>query len=338
VFTLQYFQQLTRDGCVACLSEARGEKPAKAGFFISGRSVHRTRIYIDGYNLYYGCLKGSSLKWLDLLSLFEKSILPSVTALSQRNERLLPTLLPLAIKFFTAPILEKAASAEDSLKCQDAYHSAISRHQPGRLEIIKGYYSLTESRAKLIDVHDPKKWARDCQSVEIWKLEEKQTDVNLALHAFKDAVMGEVDHVVIVTNDTDIAPALSMIRSLTRVTIGLVIPTTNHERYPNNDLSNHAHWIRTHITSDELKASQLPRTITHGKKAISKPDSWYTRPALLQQALELGKSELGSRSKVFQWLSNPNPNWDGHTPLEILESAEGEVVVEFMKTWAAKGA
>lgn len=27
----------------------------------------RTRVYIDGYNLYYGCLKGTPYKWLDLL-------------------------------------------------------------------------------------------------------------------------------------------------------------------------------------------------------------------------------------------------------------------------------
>jgi 6-hydroxy-3-succinoylpyridine 3-monooxygenase len=37
----------------------------------------RTRAYIDGYNLYYGCLKGTPYKWLDLLVLFEQHILPS---------------------------------------------------------------------------------------------------------------------------------------------------------------------------------------------------------------------------------------------------------------------
>lgn len=29
----------------------------------------RTRVYVDGYNLYYGCLKGSPHKWLDPLAL-----------------------------------------------------------------------------------------------------------------------------------------------------------------------------------------------------------------------------------------------------------------------------
>jgi hypothetical protein len=37
----------------------------------------RTRVYIDGYNLYYGCLKHSADKWLDVRTLVER-ILPSI--------------------------------------------------------------------------------------------------------------------------------------------------------------------------------------------------------------------------------------------------------------------
>jgi hypothetical protein len=29
----------------------------------------RTRVYVDGYNLYYGCLKNTPDKWLDLRAL-----------------------------------------------------------------------------------------------------------------------------------------------------------------------------------------------------------------------------------------------------------------------------
>ena len=29
----------------------------------------RTYVYIDGFTLYYGCLKGTPYKWLDLLAL-----------------------------------------------------------------------------------------------------------------------------------------------------------------------------------------------------------------------------------------------------------------------------
>jgi len=293
----------------------------------------RTRIYIDGYNLYYGCLKGTHLKWLDLLALFEKSILPSVTA-SINGQSLASDLQSVAIKFFTAPILEQAAKAHDSIQCQEQYHAALNKHQPGRIETIKGYYSLTEAWAKRIDPLAPKTWPRDCQSTEVWKLEEKQTDVNLALHAVKDALLADIEHVVIVTNDTDIAPALQMIRAHTTAVIGLVIPTTDHQRVPNAELAKYAHWVRTHITSAELKSAQLPRVVAGGsRRPAIKPDSWFARPDLLQQALELGEIQLGSRSKVFQWLGKPNPHYAGRTPLDLLETEEGERVIEFMQTW-----
>ncbi|TAZ03486.1 NYN domain-containing protein, partial [Rhizobium ruizarguesonis] len=41
----------------------------------------------------------------------------------------------------------------------------------------------------------------------------KQSDVNLALHLYDDAVSGDVDQVVLVTNDTDLTPALEMLQA-----------------------------------------------------------------------------------------------------------------------------
>ena len=292
----------------------------------------RTRIYIDGYNLYYGCLKGTSFKWLDVLSLFEVHILPSVTA-TLAGQRLTPVLDPLAVKFFTAPILERVAKATDSVQCQEKYHAALNKHQSGRLEIIKGYYSLTTTTARAVDAANQKVAPRDCEEVTIWKLEEKQSDVNLALHAVTDVLLGGIEHVVIVTNDTDIAPAVDMLKRHTKAAVGVVIPTTVHERPPNTDLVAQADWVRSHITLAELEAAQLPRVIPDRRRPVSKPVSWYARPDLLEQALELGQAQLGQQAKVFQWLSRPNPHWEGATPLDLLESGDTRVL-DFMRHWA----
>ena len=310
-----------------------GRSRRKPVFSFLGDDLLRTRIYIDGYNLYYGCLKGTPLKWLDPLALFQNHILPSVTA-TVNGKKLASDLRPVAIKFFTALILEQAAKANDSLACQEQYHSALNKHTPGRIETIKGYYSLTEARAKVIDSVDPKKLLRDCDVTDAWKLEEKQSDVNLAIHAVKDALLGGIEHVVFVTNDTDIAPALEMIRACSQVAIGLVIPTTDHERTPNTELAKHAHWVRSHITEAELRASQFPRVVQHSRRPAIKPDSWFARPDLLQRALELGKAELGSRGKAFQWLEKPNPHYDGQPPIDLLETEDGEKVIQFMEKWA----
>lgn len=222
-------------------------------------------VYVDGYNLYYGCLKGTDYKWLDLQKLFRDQILPSSTPI--------PSSL-VGIKLFTAPILEKASRALDSVSSQSRYLSALAKLYPKEIKVIKGYYSLTKSKAKIIDAENPDKWPRDCQEIQVWKTEEKQSDVNLALHAYHDAISSSVDQVVIVTNDTDIAPALQMIRDFTVVKIGVVIPTRNCDRNPNAALASHANWIRTHITDIELASSQMPNVINIGRKPTIKPTDW----------------------------------------------------------------
>jgi 6-hydroxy-3-succinoylpyridine 3-monooxygenase len=72
----------------------------------------RTRIYIDGYNLYYGCLKRSLHKWLDPRALVE-CILPTI--LYERDGAPIRYRFQTpAIKYFTAPILEAFAKSDDS--------------------------------------------------------------------------------------------------------------------------------------------------------------------------------------------------------------------------------
>lgn len=296
----------------------------------------RTRIYVDGYNLYYSCLKGTDLKWLDLLKLFEKEIFPSVTLPNGQPLHQAAVLEPVAIKFFTALILEKAASAEDSLICQEKYHAALNAHMPGRVKVIKGYYACSEARARAIDPNDRKKQPRDCAFVDVWKLEEKQSDVNLAIHALTDALTGEVDQVVIVTNDTDIAPAMEMIKQRTKVQIGLIIPTINQVRKVNADLAKFADWTRKDIKIDELKASQLPRVIKKGNAAVSKPVSWYAHADMLQKILEQGVKDNKKNSEMFQWLNRENPYWGRRKPLDMIEEGEGQTVLTYLEDLSAR--
>lgn len=300
----------------------------------TGAAALRTRIYVDGYNLYYGCLKGTPYKWLDLLPLFDQQILPSIFVVHSGQPATMQ-LLPLAIKFFTAKILDKAAKAGDSVSSQARYHTALRKLHDGRIELIEGYYSLIEAKAKIVDAADPRKWPRDCEDILVWKLEEKQSDVNLALHAYHDAMTGEVDQVVIVTNDTDIAPALQMIRAHTKVLIGLVIPTQDHQRVPNTDLARLAHWVRSHITKDELAACQLPRVIP-GRNPTIKPESWYARPDLLDQILQLAAPIIGGRGKAFKWMEQANPHLDGQAPIDLAETDAGAAsVIAYIEKYIA---
>ncbi|WP_113906665.1 NYN domain-containing protein [Aliidiomarina celeris] len=224
----------------------------------------KTIVYVDGYNLFYGCLKHTPFKWLDLYKLFVEQIIRVQD----------PALEVIQVKFFTADIKAKVASnGQLASQAQQSYHRALEARYPEKIEIIKGYYSL--EKAKLpIYINPPDK----SQGVDVWKLEEKETDVNIALTAYRDVVKGNAEHIVFVSNDTDIFPALQAIREDYdgNVHIGVIIPVRQHEnaRPANAKLSNYADWTRKYITTKELESSQLPNTIPTKKKPIKKPEYW----------------------------------------------------------------
>ena len=294
----------------------------------------RTRIYIDGYNFYYGCLRGTPHKWLDLLPLFENHILPSALLKDGDGHIRQSALLPSpSIKFFTAKIIESVARSTDSVSSQARYHTALRKLHDGRIELIEGYYAVNKMKVKVVDADEPNRPPRECKEVQAWKVEEKQSDVNLALQVYHDAFTGQIDHAVIVTNDTDIAPALAMIRAHTQVLLGVVVPTTDHTRPPNTDLVKLAHWTRRHINSSELAACQLPRVIP-GKRPTIKPDSWYGQPELLKEIMELAIPVRGSRASAYKWMEQPNPYLDGEIPIELAETVEGAArVLEYIRSW-----
>lgn len=298
----------------------------------SASAALRTRVYIDGYNFYYGCLKRTPYKWLDPVKLFQDAILPS-TLFEPGGNRSILELDRLAVKYFTAPILKNFARSKDSVPSQAHYHAALQGHHPDRLQIIQGYYDARETRAHRVIRGTP---AAQCEKVDIWKLEEKQSDVSLALHAYSDAVRNEIDHAVIVTNDTDLVPALQLIKRDTSVAIGLVIPTRQQARPANADLTRLSDWVRTHVTDHELEASQLPRVVMNGRQAAHKPVSWYRRPDLVAPAMEEAVRVRGGRGPALKWLGLPNERLGGQVPIEMLETDEGAAQLrQYMDAWAA---
>lgn len=303
----------------------------------------RTRIYIDGYNLYYGCLRNTPYKWLDVLALFEKHILPSVLY------RLTPDAVPAkmelhhacAVKYFTAQILERAAKSDDSVSSQAHYHNALKKHSNNRLSFVIGNYSIYQANQHIISADDPNRWPRDCDKVQVWKLEEKQSDVNLALQIYDDALQGDIDQVVLVTNDTDLVPALAMLKKqCPNIVRGLVIPTrktganNDIERTANQSLTDLAHWVRKSISSDELNASQLPDIVTGARRASIKPHSWYPKPHHLKKMLELARPVLKTDGKIMKWAKEPAKWLNEQRPIDLIETDEGaESVFEYIKEY-----
>ena len=86
-------------------------------------------VYIDGYNLYFGLLKGTPWKWLDLWK-FAKSLV------TDRFE-------VVEVRYFTAPIKTHPVDLAATER-QNAYVQALLT-LPG-VKVVQGFYSKNISR------------------------------------------------------------------------------------------------------------------------------------------------------------------------------------------------
>lgn len=107
-------------------------------------------------------------------------------------------------------------------------------------------------------------------TVEVWKNEEKGSDVNLALHVLHDAWMDAYDCAVIVSNDSDLAEALRLVKAHHRKRIGLITPGAP-TRKTSVQLRQHADFMRP-IRPRALQECQLPSPIPG--TTIHKPAKW----------------------------------------------------------------
>jgi 6-hydroxy-3-succinoylpyridine 3-monooxygenase len=294
----------------------------------------RTRVYVDGYNLYYGCLKNTADKWLDLRALVAR-ILANVPY-EQGGERVAHELCIPAVKYFTAPILSSFARSEDSVPCQAQYHTALRGHLGNDVQIITGYYDARPARAHM---WIEGKAAGESPLIDVWKLEEKQSDVSLALHAFCDAVLNEVDQIVVMTNDSDFVPTMQMIRQYTSVVIGLIAPIREGDGRSrvNRELSKHAHWTRAHILNAEFAASHLPPMVRIKSGTVHKPLSWYPCPEVLIPIYEEAKRVRGSNGAARRWLNEPCKQLGSRVPIEMCSSEESaRELLEYMRRYAVQ--
>lgn len=106
-------------------------------------------------------------------------------------------------------------------------------------------------------------------TVEVWKNEEKGSDVNLALHLLNDAWSNAYDCAVIVSNDSDMAESLRLVKEQHKKLIGLVTPGAPR-RKTSQQLRKYADFIKP-IRTWALQSSQLPNPTPGG---IHKPVSW----------------------------------------------------------------
>jgi uncharacterized LabA/DUF88 family protein len=202
--------------------------------------AERLIVYIDGFNLYYGLhdVSGHSLLWIDLVAL-ARSLRPRSTVVG--------------VKYFTAPVLGDPGA----LSRQAHHQAAMCALHPGIMSVTQGRY-----QSKTIT-------CRACGRTHI-QHEEKETDVNIAVSLVSDAALANMDSALIVSADSDLAPAV-------RVAQGLKPTMFITAAFPPNRYSNELKALMPasfKIGRDKLRKAQLPRTFIIGATTYSRPGKW----------------------------------------------------------------
>jgi hypothetical protein len=206
----------------------------------------RTIVYVDGFNFYYGCVRGTPWKWLNLETLFQSVLDP------EKNNIL-------KVKYFTARV-QPTPNDPGVHARQDAYFRALVSACP-LVEFHFGHF--LRHKVRLENASPPP------ATVEVWKNEEKGSDVNLAVSMLDDCWRNKYDCAVVVSNDSDLALALSLVRAKQK-TIGLVTPGAPL-RKTSAELRKNSSFIR-HIRPHHLSANQLADPIPG--TTITKPPRW----------------------------------------------------------------
>jgi uncharacterized LabA/DUF88 family protein len=217
----------------------------------------KTVVYVDGYNLYYGLLRRSPYKWLDLYALFKNHVLDSSADVVE-------------VRYYTAPVLGKMSDDPESPHRQRIYLQALKKMHPGKVVTIFGKMSHTTPHHRLVD---PIPEAPHLEMVRVNFFSEKKTDVNLASDLVAGAWTGAYEQAVLCSNDSDLEGALSTVRRHhPNIRLGLVAPIPgNDHRKISRDLTQFVDWQKT-LSSVHLANAQLPTKIS--LTAIQKPVSW----------------------------------------------------------------
>jgi uncharacterized LabA/DUF88 family protein len=147
-------------------------------------SAHPKRViaFIDGYNLYHAIDDAArhDLKWLNLWDLCDALI---------RNDR-------------------RAHLSEVF------YFSAFATWKPEQYARHRQYVAALKSAGVKIILGNFKKKPRKCnRCLNEWTAhEEKESDVNIAIHLLDKAHRDEYDEAMLLTADTDLTPAIRMVR------------------------------------------------------------------------------------------------------------------------------
>ena len=213
----------------------------------------KTNVYIDGFNLYYGSLKGTPFKWLDI---------------DVMCRMLLPGRDIGRIRYFTALIKPQSHDNQAPIR-QETYLRALQT-LPG-LEMHFGRFVSRPQRWPAFPLAYPSPSGPPAL-VRILRTEEKRSDVNLATLLIVDCIDDNFDEAVVISNDSDLLLPVQFATGRFGKRVGIVNP--QRKGTASRELQQAASWSYREINRSVLAASQLPDVVDHPRGPITKPAAW----------------------------------------------------------------
>ena len=206
----------------------------------------KTFVYVDAFNLYYGALKNTSCKWLNIRRMCELAL--------PKNQ---------IEHICVCTVRVKARPNDPSQPLRQAMLFRASRTLPD-LEIIEGHFLSHKVRMPLAH---PVPGGPDM--VQVIKTEEKGSDVNLATALLRDAYEGYFDVAVIVSGDSDLLAPVEIVKNRLGKPVGILNP----QKRPCSVLKQAASFYEQ-LTPSVLAASQFPDPMQDSVGTFSKPACW----------------------------------------------------------------
>ena len=213
----------------------------------------RTILYIDGFNLYYSAIKDTPLKWLNPVALASRAF--------PRNQII-------ATKYFTAKVSAMPRDPEQPIRQATLWRAL---HTAPNLEIIEGDFRTRKVRAAVVSPPP--------NTIEIFKTDEKGSDVNLAAHLLLDGFRDRYECAIVVSGDSDLVTPIRMVRDELHKPIGVLNPQrlsgpNRRQERKSAGLQHAATFYQKGVTWAQLEAAQFPNPLTDAHGTFYKPATW----------------------------------------------------------------
>ncbi len=227
-----------------------GSRPPFGGLCFCGKVGLLTNFYIDGFNLFYRAMRGTLHQWLDLYQLCQ-----ALTPAHQVNR----------IRYFTALVEERPNDPQAPIH-QITYIRALET-----IPVLTVHYGQFRNRRISRPLVTP--IPGHPRIVEIWNTEEKGTDVNLASYLLMDGVDKEYEQAVVISNDSDLALPIRMVRDRLGFPVGVVNPNLDQKAYTPKELTDASTFVRR-LRPNTLRNCQFPPQLQDSTGVITKPAEW----------------------------------------------------------------